>query len=48
MEIRDSSLYTYAWFVSLLIAGIAHIILSTVFPPPAPETAGSDEQGASR
>jgi NCS1 family nucleobase:cation symporter-1 len=41
-------LYTYAWFVSLLIAGIAHIILSTVFPPPATEAAGSDEQGASR
>ena len=39
---------TYAWFVSLLIAGIVYIILSTAFPPPATETAGSDEQGASR
>jgi NCS1 family nucleobase:cation symporter-1 len=42
------SLYTYAWFVSLLIAGIAHLILSTAFPPPAAKAAGSDEQGASR
>jgi len=41
-------LYTYAWFVSLLIAGIAHTILSTAFPPPATNAAGSDEQGASR
>jgi cytosine/uracil/thiamine/allantoin permease len=41
-------LYTYAWFASLLIAGIAHIMLSVVFPPPATETAGSDTQGANR
>ncbi len=39
---------TYAWFVSLLIAGVAHMILSTAFPPPSTETGGVDKKGASR
>ena len=42
------SLYTYAWFVSLLIAGLAHIVLSTTFPPPAAQRVVGDEEGASR
>jgi NCS1 family nucleobase:cation symporter-1 len=42
------SLYTYAWFVSLLIAGVAHMILSTAFPPPSTDTGGFDKKGASR
>jgi len=40
-----ASLYTYAWFVSLLIAGIVHIVLSTAFPPPATTVTGGDIQG---
>ena len=48
MEIRDSSLYTYAWFVSLLIVGVAHMILSTAFPPPSTGTGGVEKKGASR
>ncbi len=28
-----NSLYTYAWFVSLLVAGSAHLLLSSLFPP---------------
>ena len=27
-----TGLYTYAWFVSLLVAGLAHFVLSRVFP----------------
>ncbi len=42
------SLYTYAWFVSLLIAGIFYIILSNAFPPPEAEAGGGDQQGAKR
>ena len=42
------SFYTYAWFVSLLIAGLAHIVLSTAFPPPAAQGVVGDEKGASR
>jgi cytosine/uracil/thiamine/allantoin permease len=42
------SLYTYAWFVSLLIAGFAHIILSTTFPPPATQATDGEEKGANR
>jgi NCS1 family nucleobase:cation symporter-1 len=38
-------LYTYAWFVSLLIAGIAHIVLSIAFPAPATVIAGGNNQG---
>jgi len=28
-----TSLYTYAWFVSLLVAGLAHLALSRLWPP---------------
>ena len=28
-----NTLYTYAWFVSLFVAGAAHILLTTFFPP---------------
>jgi len=38
------SIYIYAWFVSLLTAGIGHIILSTAFPRPA-KAAGGGEKG---
>ncbi len=32
-DILDT-LYTYAWFVSLLVAGVVHVALTAVFPPP--------------
>jgi NCS1 family nucleobase:cation symporter-1 len=28
------TLYTYAWFVSLLLAGVCHVALTAAFPPP--------------
>jgi len=37
--------YTYAWFVSLLIAGLVHIVLSIAFPAPATKIAGGENQG---
>ena len=42
------SLYTYAWFVSLLIAAITYIFLSTAFPLRSTEARGENLQGASR
>ncbi len=29
------TLYTYAWFVSLLLAGVTHLLLTALFPEPA-------------
>src|SRR5262249_55032402 len=31
------TLYTYAWFVSLLIAGVCHILFTVISPPPKPD-----------
>jgi NCS1 family nucleobase:cation symporter-1 len=42
------SLYTHAWFVSLLVAAIAYIILSTAIPPPMTAAGAGDQQGATR
>jgi nucleobase:cation symporter-1, NCS1 family len=39
-------IYTYAWFVSLAIAGAAHVALSLAFPPPASGRAAVGVKGA--
>lgn len=33
------TLYTYAWFVSLAIAGVTHVLLTSIAPPPRTERA---------
>jgi cytosine/uracil/thiamine/allantoin permease len=40
-----TKLYTYAWFVGLLVAGAAHALLSRIAPPAAGFGAGDTVTG---
>ena len=48
-----TSLYTYSWFVGLLVAGLVHIVLTALFPiaqtmkaaEPLPEEAAAAKKG---